>query len=284
MFRSPAVTGPLRFPPSCRGKIMIDAGVNDGADTRTFLRRGYCVLGIDANPMVKRNAQDDASLTTFGTRLQLVTAGIDQGSRSAPFFVPRPSKLGRRLLTGDRGRQGAATLRGLNPWASFDRTQAMRSGDPNPPAFDVPIVRCEAILRLLPSRPVYLKLDIEERQYLCVEALRSLPRPQLPRYVSWEMHELAKGLSFPMLDTQLILMMHGLGYTRIKTLRHDSSSEPSAPPQAALLSAQPEEVMDAHTGVRAWRNVSALLKQGLGDPQRNSSWFDFYMALEEDGI
>lgn len=266
---------------------MIDAGVNDGADSRTFLRRGYCVLGIDANPMVKRNVQADASLTNFGMRLQLVTAGIDQGSRSAPFFVPRPSKLGRRLLTGDQGSQDAATLRSLNPWASFDRTQAMRSGDTNPPAFDVPIVQCEAILRLLPSRllrPVYFKLDIEERQYLCIEALRSLPRSQLPRYVSWEMHELAKGLAFPMLDIQLIMMMHDLGYTRIKTLRHDGSGEPSAPPQAAILSAQPEEVMDAHTGVRAWRNVSSLLKQGLGDPQRNSSWFDFYMALEQDVI
>jgi hypothetical protein len=81
-------------------------------------------------------------------------------------------------------------------------------------------VRCEALWWLLPSpaagRLTYLKVDIEERHFECVEAISRVPPSQRPRYVSWEMHEHARGLPYPLLDTQLILTLHGLGYTAIK--------------------------------------------------------------------
>lgn len=73
-------------------------------------------------------------------------------------------------------------------------------------------------------------MDIEERHFACIKALKYLPRHLLPKYVSWEMHEFAKGMPYPLMDTQLIFTLWELGYTWIKVVAqaegHKSSSFP----------------------------------------------------------
>ena len=44
------------LPTNCtRAGIIFDVGTNTGADTRFFLSRGHCVIGVDANPEMLRS-------------------------------------------------------------------------------------------------------------------------------------------------------------------------------------------------------------------------------------
>ena len=45
-----------------------------------------------------------------------------------------------------------------------------------------------------------------------------MPRALLPRYVSWEMHKHARSLPFPILDIQLLVQLHALGYHAVKVV------------------------------------------------------------------
>jgi len=313
------------FPLECQGKIVLDAGVNNGIDTRIFLDKGYCVLGFDANPMMEQIVKSQSIMQQYGERLQLLTFGVDEGSGTSIFWVPLPKEMvesakppvgrklakektttqqteaekkneysskmlvSRKLATIDKRELSSASpkpvsprammeqsvLEKLDPWASFDREQATRGGDPNPVPIQVPIIRCEAIWSLLTSRLYYAKIDIEERHYLCIEALSHLKPDQLPRYISWEMHERAKGLSFPMLDVQLIMQLNRLGYLTIKIDR--KSQEIGSADKSS--DDMPEDILDSMSGNKDWVPVEDMLKRGLGDPARMGAWLDYYMKL-----
>lgn len=95
----------------------------------------------------------------------------------------------------------------------------------------VPLLRCEALWAF--GKPEYIKVcmhcmgvvntstskvDIEERHYACIRALQNLPPSLLPKYVSWEMHEHAFGMPYPLMDTKLMIMLWELGYEDIKVV------------------------------------------------------------------
>ena len=138
--------------------------------------------------------------------------------------------------------------------------------------------------------PSYVKIDIEERHFVCVEALRHVPRSLLPRFVSWEMHEHARGLPYPMLDAHLIGMMYDLGYSDMKVKSNRLEARGGSARVAGRNSGGtlPDAVRDAVTRNSSWVPVPAVLSRGLGSPRLTDDWFDFYMrrsdkAMARDG-
>ena len=63
-----------------------------------------------------------------------------------------------------------------------------------------------------------MKVDIEERHFTCIESLARIPPKRRPKYISWEMHEFARGLQYPMLDAKFIFESYNLGYRSMKVV------------------------------------------------------------------
>ena len=133
-----------------------------------------------------------------------------------------------------------------------------------------------------------MRIDIEELHYVCVEALLSRPREQLPRYVSWEMHEYARDLPFPVLDTQLISRLYALGYTRMKVVSNKLSDGVYG--GAYSGGKAPGDVVDAVSLTSEWLAVPSVLQRGLGNPRASKTatspgdWWDYHMVLNTSDV
>lgn len=80
-------TAPL--PASCT-KLVFDVGTNTGADTLAFLKSGRCVIGVDANPNMLREARKKV-VEYLGDRaepdhVRLINRGISQQSGELTFY------------------------------------------------------------------------------------------------------------------------------------------------------------------------------------------------------
>ena len=163
-----------QLPADC-SRVAFDVGCHTGLDTLSFLSRGFCVISVDANPSMT-SALNRSLLERGLTRnVTLLNVGLEEprhAGQKIPFYV-------------------TSTL----VHSSFDRHKATRMtrGSGSITTLQIPTLKCEELWRAVPAgvRPYWLKIDIEERHYVCVEALHRLPAEALPQYVSWEMHEFA---------------------------------------------------------------------------------------------
>lgn len=89
-----------------------------------------------------------------------------------------------------------------------------------------------------------------------------------------EMHEYARGLPYPLLDTQLIILMHRLGYTSMKVV--GNRLRRSGTFSGGLL---PDQVVDERTNSSRWVPVPRVLARGLGWPREQLTWWDYHMRL-----
>lgn len=249
--------GLQQLPRNCT-RLAFDIGTNNGADTVSLAESGFCVVAVDANPAMIKQAQHNVAnnVYNFAARVRLVNIGISDTPGNLTFYVT-PSKVHSSFV--------------YEKAVSHVPHMSMLK------ALNVPTRPCEWLWRYFPAgvRPYYMKVDIEELHYVCIEALASLHQEhQLPSYVSWELHEHARGLPYPVLDTKLITLMFALGYRTMKITSnlHDGAGAFSG----GLL---PEQVVDVTTNTSAWRAVPSVLAHGLGWPRQNNDWWDYHMKL-----
>eukprot|EP00747_Dinoflagellata_sp_TGD_P165077 gnl/TRDRNA2_/TRDRNA2_185894_c0_seq1.p1 gnl/TRDRNA2_/TRDRNA2_185894_c0~~gnl/TRDRNA2_/TRDRNA2_185894_c0_seq1.p1 ORF type:complete len:362 (+),score=35.75 gnl/TRDRNA2_/TRDRNA2_185894_c0_seq1:74-1159(+) len=237
------------FPQDC--PVVFDIGTNDGADAEFYLEQGYCVVSVDANPLMIVKAKE--KLRRFGARAQLFSMGLDETLGNLTFYVTK------------------STIH-----SSFDKKKAL-SRDKHPMEISVPTVRCEALWALTDRRPYYVKIDIEERHFVCVEAISRLPPVQMPQYVSWEMHEYARGMKFPSLDMQLITKL-ALNYPQMKIASNIfAEGKDGGAFSGGFL---PEGATNFVTGGKDWVNTSVQLRNGIPCARcHNGDWWDYHMKL-----
>lgn len=146
------------------GGLIFDIGAHSGEDTDFYLRKGFRVIAVEANPfLAERLAARFAAQVADGS-LYIVDKAItkvEQGELS--FFVNKAK----------------------DDWSSLDRTTASKG------VMDVAEVRVETVrLKELFDQfgvPYYLKVDIEGGDLDIAESLLTLS--SLPAYVSFEFHE-----------------------------------------------------------------------------------------------
>lgn len=238
------------FPEDC--PVVFDVGTNNGADSEFFLEQGYCVVSVDANPLMI--AQAKKRLQRFGPKVHFVSMGLDETVGNMTFYVTKSSTT-----------------------SSFDKDKALNH-DPKPVKIEVPTIRCEALWALVNRAPHYVKIDVEERHFVCVEALGHLPREELPQYISWEIHEFARGLPFPQLDTQLIGKLAALNYLEMKIVSNIDHENAGAFSGGVM----PEGTEDVETHSTDWVSTSTKLDQGIPCCRcRRGDWWDYYMKLSK---
>lgn len=169
--------------------LVFDVGMNNGDDTAYYLRRGFSVVAVEANPALCEAARSRFAAQLQEGQLVIENVGIAEGAGEMTFWV------------SDR-----------SVWSSFRESTATKGGAKASPI----TVRTVAFASLLERHgvPHFVKVDIEGHDRLCLE---DLTRDAHPKYASVEM-------SHPTADIDIDLLA-GVGYEQYKCVRQNDFVE-----------------------------------------------------------
>lgn len=162
---------------------MFDIGMHIGQDSKNYLREGFKVIAVEANPLLaQQNTQKFRSYIDDGS-LTILNVGIADKEGVLPFYINKKT----------------------SEWSSFDLQLGSRNNTP----YEVVNVPCVTTASLFAQygTPYYLKVDIEGLDYLCINDLPPVSAKENVRYVSCEASEVS------LLDT-----LAQKGYTRFKLI------------------------------------------------------------------
>lgn len=144
--------------------LIYDVGMHNGDDTAYYLHRGFRVVAIDANPEACERASERFRAEIDSGRLTILNVGIAPKPESHVFWVCEEHP----------------------EWSSFNQHIAARDGA----AHHAIHVNCRPLDEILKQYgvPFYLKVDIEGRDLLCIDALRT--ERDRPKYVSIELGQI----------------------------------------------------------------------------------------------
>jgi FkbM family methyltransferase len=133
--------------------LIYDIGMHDGKDSAYYLREGYRVVAVDANPYFVRAAESAFRDDIASGRLTVLNVGIAESAGVAKFWI-----------CDDH-----------SDWSSFDRAFASREGARHHP-INVTLRPFRDLLDEY-GLPHYCKVDIEGSDMACVDAMSSDYRP-----------------------------------------------------------------------------------------------------------
>lgn len=143
-------------------ELVVDVGMHQADDTAYYLGKGYDVLAIDAHPDFCAQAMERFAAEIASGRLTVRNVGIAESPGELTFWSSTRTE-----------------------WSSFFKDNATKGGASATPIV-VPTVRFADLLGEFPV-PLYVKIDIEGNDTLCVHELERCSA--LPAYVSFESYE-----------------------------------------------------------------------------------------------
>ncbi|OKO87291.1 hypothetical protein AC629_14475 [Bradyrhizobium sp. NAS80.1] len=169
-----------------REDLIFDVGLHKGEDAAYYLRKGFRVVGIDANPdLIEWNRKRFAG----NERITIIFGAIAEGQGNVRFFVDKQSTWGT-----------------VDPdWATRNVRLGSTHHEIEVPIFDIR----EAFQRW--GVPYYLKLDIEGREDVIIDALAELSGR--PAFISME----SEKIDFRKLIHEL-QKLRNLGYRRFQVV------------------------------------------------------------------
>ncbi len=165
-------------PGALNPNLIFDIGMHVGQDSDYYLRKGFSVVAVEANPILAAASEKRFARELRQRQLRLLNIGVGETRGRAEFHVNLE----------------------LSEWSSFKPATASR-GMPTA-AVSVEMVTIADIVRKF-GVPYYLKIDIEGLDGAAVRGLSECPVK--PRYVSFE-----NG------DPPLFELLVGFGYTDFK--------------------------------------------------------------------
>jgi FkbM family methyltransferase len=139
---------------------IFDIGMHHGNDTDFYLRKGFKVVAVEANPVLVDKCRERFQSFEDTGQLVIENVGIGEAEGSFPFYIN---------LDNDE-------------WSSFNVHRGTRHGS----KYDVKDIRCVTTASLFQKHgmPYFLKIDIEGLDWLPVSALHDFS--VRPSYISVE--------------------------------------------------------------------------------------------------
>jgi FkbM family methyltransferase len=169
--------------------LIYDVGAHTGEDTEFYLRMGYRVVAVEANPDLVSALRARFSVEIADGRLTIVDRAISREAGQIKFYANARSMWG----TADPA------------WADRNARMGFESRE-----VIVTSATFESVLQTH-GCPVYLKIDIEGADMLCVEGLRGCISK--PRFISIE----SSKTSWRELRKEFAALQ-SLGYTRFQII------------------------------------------------------------------
>jgi FkbM family methyltransferase len=169
--------------------LVIDVGMHRGEDTEFYLKKGYRVVAIEANPALCEECEAKFRSSIRSGQLVIVNKAIGERTGPVSFYVNQANSVWGTINA---------------PWVT--RNRDLYGAESREITVDA--ARFESILKQY-GIPYYLKVDIEGSDLLCLQALRLAPAK--PLFVSIE----SSIGSFEDLFDELSLL-RSLGYGRYK--------------------------------------------------------------------
>jgi FkbM family methyltransferase len=253
------------------GNLIFDVGCHRGEDSRFYLRKGFRVVAVEANPALCRELHDTFFREMASGQFVLVERAIAEVSGEVEFFVNSAQSI-------------LGTIRG--EWAERDRVNFSR--------IVVPSVTFNSLLQCY-GVPRYLKIDIEGADMLCLESL--LSESDRPDFVSFE----SDRKTISALRSELSLLMR-LGYRRFqlvdqKAVQKQEQLFPAreglyadcgiAPNASGLFGLElpgrwlsPSGFIARYTRVMARDRLAGLARRCALPNLIRGSWYDIHAAKE----
>jgi FkbM family methyltransferase len=173
-----------------RKNLIYDVGLHKGEDTDFYLRKGFSVVGIEANPILVANAKIRFKDEIESGRLKIIEGAV------------APASVGKNVVFyGNTA---------LTVWGTIDAKWASRNeafGGSNE-RMEVNRIEMTEVYRSL-GIPFYLKVDVEGVDRFVVEELKSFD--ERPQYLSLE----SEKRDFNLLKAEMDLL-RSLGYKKFK--------------------------------------------------------------------
>lgn len=167
--------------------LIFDVGMCDGTDTEHYLKKGYQVVAVEADPVLVAKAEKRFRKFIDSGRLVIVNCGIAKEKGVADFYINEVYPI----------------------WNSFEERIAARD---NLPYHKIPIecVTFDEVLKKF-GVPYYLKIDIEGQDKYCINALE---KHNLPKYISFEADN--EG------NTEMLDSVYELGFRKFKCINQNN--------------------------------------------------------------
>ena len=182
-------------------RTIFDVGAHRGEDTKFYLRKGFRVVAVEANPALASELQSRFPEEIASGGLTVVPAAIAPGPGRVTFY------------SNERVSEWGTTCR---DWAHRNAAFGALSVP-----IEVPCISFDEVLARF-GVPYYLKVDIEGSDKLCLEALSRVE--ERPRFVSIE----SEKVSWEALLGEFALLER-LGYDRFKVV-DQATVERQVPP------------------------------------------------------
>ena len=176
-----------REPVPVHSDLIYDVGMHNGDDTAYYLTQGFRVLGIEADPELANACRRRFAAAVESGRLTILNVGVAGENGIGTFWICETNSV----------------------WNSFYRPVASKNGSAHH-SIEIQTQRFDDILRRF-GIPIYLKIDIEGYDPLCLEALRRTP---LPNFISAEDQGIDEKLGLP----AILVLLQDIGYRYFKAV------------------------------------------------------------------
>jgi FkbM family methyltransferase len=173
--------------PRPSAELIYDFGMHVATDTEFYLKKGFRVVAIEANPILAEAAARRLNKWIRAGRLVILNIGVAPVAGAFPFYVNKVH----------------------SEWSSFDKAIASRGHEVE--RIEVRTAPPQDIFAIF-GAPYFIKIDIEGYDGLVVGAAVELPQP--PRYLSFENGDLA-----------IFEILVGAGYDGFKLINQRTVSE-----------------------------------------------------------
>jgi FkbM family methyltransferase len=169
--------------------LIFDIGMHKGEDTAYYIKKGYNVLAVEANPALVNYCRQKFENEIKSDRLTIINAGIAEETGVLPFYI--------NLYSSE--------------WSSFDKAIGTRNNTKFE-IINVPCIRTKSLFEEY-GIPYYMKVDIEGYDFL---SLNDIPDSnKKPQYVSCEAN-----------DAGWLDILNRKGYKRFKLINQANNFRP----------------------------------------------------------
>jgi FkbM family methyltransferase len=181
--------------------LIMDVGMHVGKDTEFYLGKGFRVVAVEADPTLVCRARQTFAKPISQGELTIIEAAVAETTGTITFYANRYK----------------------DDWGSADPAFARRNELLGAPAIQIEVAATtfDQILTTY-GMPYYLKVDIEGKDHLCLEALRHFEGR--PHYISIEMNARSFNAAFSDFSA-----LWELGYRRFKVVNQAFNHKVTCP-------------------------------------------------------